>query len=387
MKVLVKHDQEYIKKLNKSMVLKIIRNSGPISRASIARLTSMSPTSISRIVSELSNIGLVHETEPYSEGLGRKATLLSIYPDSIATIGVYLNRDIIRLGIVNFVGQIILKQELKYDASKHSVEEVADKLADVINNSIVELKINSLKVIGVGIGMPGIIDTKNGKIILSAQLGWRNIDFVEMIKKRINMKTIIDNTVKLKVLAESIYGVSKDSSKLAMISIGSGVGSALVIDGDVLRGESNIAGEVGHTIVDPDGMLCECGRRGCLQTYIAEGALITEANKVHKINNIGEIFDSAANDENWAISILERAAKYIAILINNVACMYSPDTIILSGRLIEQHPMMIELVEKRRSLIWEPFKGTFKLVYSQLKEESVIIGAATLALNTFLEIE
>ncbi len=387
MKVLVKHDQEYMKKLNKSMVLKIIRNKGPISRASIARLTSMSPTSISRIVSELSNIGLIDETEPYSEGVGRKATLLSIYPDSIATIGVYLNRDIIRLGIVNFVGQIILNQEFQYDTSKHSVCEVCDKLAYIIINSIKELKINTPKVIGVGIGMPGIIDTKNGKIILSAQLGWKNIDFVEMINKRIDMKIIIDNTVKLKALAESIYGVAKSSPKLAMISIGSGVGSALVMDGHVLRGESNIAGEVGHTIVDPDGMLCECGRRGCLQTYIAEGALLIEANKVHKINNIGEIFQCATNGENWAISILERAAMYIAILINNVACMYSPDTIILSGRLIEQYPMMIELVEKRRSLIWEPFTGTFNLVYSQLKKESVIIGAATLALNTFLDLE
>ncbi|MBZ9686905.1 ROK family transcriptional regulator [Clostridium estertheticum] len=387
MKILVKHDQEYMKKLNKTMVLKIIRNKGPISRASIARLTSMSPTSISRIVSELSNIGLVYETEPYSEGVGRKATLLSIYPDSIATIGVYLNRDIIRLGIVNFVGKIIFQKEFQYDASKHSAYEVADKLAYIIINSIVELKINTPKIIGVGIGMPGIVDTKNGKIILSAQLGWKNIDFVELINKRINMKTCIDNTVKLKALAESIYGVAKSSPKLAMISIGSGVGSALVMDGHVLRGESNIAGEVGHTIVDPDGMLCECGRRGCLQTYIAESALLTEANKVHKINNIGEIFECATNGENWAISILERAAMYIAILINNVACMYSPDTIILSGRLIEQYPMMIELVEKRRSLIWEPFKGTFNLVYSQLKKESVIIGAATLALNEFLNLE
>ena len=387
MKIFIKHDQEYIKKLNKSMVLQILRKKGPISRASIARLTSMSPTSISRIVLELSNIGLVNETEPYSEGLGRKATLLSICPDSIVTIGVHLDRDIIRIGIVNFVGQIIVEQEFQYDMLKHSVEEVSDKLAYIIINAIKELKINSTKIIGVGIGMPGIIDTKNGKVIFSVQLGWKNIDFVELIKKRINMETIIDNEVKLKALAESIYGVAKNSQKIALISIGSGVGSALVMEGHVLRGKSNIAGEVGHTIVDPDGMLCECGRRGCLQTYIAESALLAEANKVHKINNIGEIFECAANGENWAISILERAAMYIAILINNVACMYSPDTIILSGPLIDQHPMMIKLVEERRSLIWEPFKDTFNLVYSQLKKESVIIGAATLALNTFLKLE
>lgn len=387
MKALEKHDQEYMKKLNKSMVLEIIRNKEPISRASIARITGMSPTSISRIVAELSEIGLVHESEPYSEGVGRKATLLTIYPNSTATVGVYLNRDIIRLGIVNFVGKVILEREFKYDALKHSVEEVIDKLADAIRDSINELGVKPPRIIGAGIGMPGIIDTKNGKIIFSAQLGWRNVDFVEMLKKRLSMDIIIDNTVKSKALAENLYGVAKHSRKSALISIGSGVGSAVVIDGQILRGEMNSAGEVGHTIVDPDGMLCECGRRGCLQTYIAEGALLTEANKVKAVNNIGEIFKFAASGEEWAISILERAAKYIAIAINNVACMYSPDTIILSGRLIEEHPIMAELIERRRSLIWEPFKDKFRLVYSELKKESVIIGAATLALNTFLDLD
>jgi N-acetylglucosamine repressor len=264
---------------------------------------------------------------------------------------------------------------------------VVDIIAGEILNSIKEMRINPPKIIGVGIGVPGIIDTKEGKIIFSAQLGWKNIDFVELLKKRINLETIIDNTVKSKALAESLFGAAKHSHKSALLSIGSGVGSALVTDGQILRGEMNIAGEVGHTIVDPDGMLCECGRRGCLQTYIAEGALLEEANKVRKVNSIGEIFEFAARGDNWALNILERAAMYIVISINNVACMYSPDTIILSGRLIEQHPMMIELIEKRRSLIWEPFKDTFKIVYSELKKESVIIGAATLALNAFLNLE
>jgi predicted NBD/HSP70 family sugar kinase len=369
------------------MVLRVIRDNENISRASIARLTGMSPTSISRIVAELSEIGLVHETEPYSEGVGRKAALLKIYPDSIGTIGIYLNRDVIRLGIVNFAGNIVLERELQYDATIHSVEEVVEKLSDAIHNIIDELKSGSPRIIGIGIGIPGIIDSKEGKIVFSAQLGWKNVSFLNLMKKKIKIETIIDNTVKLKALAENLYGAAKHSQKAALISIGSGVGSALVMDGQILRGEMNSAGEVGHTIVDPEGMLCECGRRGCLQTYIAEGALINEANKVKKINNIGEIFECADNHENWAASMLERAAMYIAIAINNVACMYSPDTIILSGRLIEQYPVMIELIEKRRALIWEPFKDTFELVYSELKKESVIIGAATLALNTFLNLE
>jgi predicted NBD/HSP70 family sugar kinase len=194
--------------------------------------------------------------------------------------------------------------------------------------------------------------------------------------------------VKLKALSESIYGAARGSKKAALISIDNGVGSALTINGEIFRGDNNRAGEIGHTTIDPYGILCDCGRRGCLQTYIAEGALIQEANKVKQVSSVREIIDAANNNEIWAVNILDRTTTYISIAINNVLCMYAPDTVILSGKLIDKYPELVNMIEEKcTQFIWEHFRGTFKLVYSKLKDDSVIIGAATLALNTYLNLE
>jgi predicted NBD/HSP70 family sugar kinase len=383
-----KHDQEYIKKQNKIMILNVIRNKRPISRADIAKITGMSPTSVGRIVSELEEIGLIKETELFSNGVGRKAMLLDIDAKSVLNVGVYLNRDITRIGIVDFDGNIIKDETIKYSTSGIAPEVVIDNLADYIEKIINESNVDIKKINGIGIGIPGIIDFKLGKVVFSAQLGWRDIDVASRITKKLNIRTTIDNTVKLKALAESSQKAFEDSHRIVLMSFGSGVGSALVIDGEIFRGNKNIAGEIGHTTVEPNGMLCECGRRGCLQTYIADSALIQEARKVSDVSSVRDIFDAANRKEDWAINILDMTATYISIAINNVLCMYNPDTVILGGRLIESNPEIIDLInEKCEKYIWDPFKGTFKLVYSKLKNDAVIIGAAALSLNTYLDMD
>lgn len=388
MKKIKKHDQEYIKKQNKIMILNVIRNKRPISRADIAKITSMSPTSVGRIVGELEGIGLIRETELFSNGVGRKAMLLDIDAKSVLNIGVYLNRDVTRIGIVDFDGNIIKDETIKYSTSGIAPEIVIDNIADYIEKIINESNVDIEKINGIGIGMPGIIDFKHGKVIFSAQLGWKDIDVASRITKKLNIRTTIDNTVKLKALAESSQKAFEGSHRIALMSFGSGVGSALVIDGEIFRGNKNVAGEIGHTTVEPNGMLCECGRRGCLQTYIADSALIQEARKVSDVSSVRDIFDAANRKEDWAINILDMTATYISIAINNVLCMYNPDTVILGGRLIESNPEIVDLINKKcEKYIWDPFKGTFKIVYSKLKNDAVIIGAADLALNTYLDVD
>lgn len=388
MEKIKKHDQEYIKKQNKIMILNVIRNKRPISRADIAKITSMSPTSVGRIVGELEGIGLIRETELFSNGVGRKAMLLDIDAKSVLNIGVYLNRDVTRIGIVDFDGNIIKDETIKYSTSGIAPEVVIDNIADYIEKIINESNVDIEKINGIGIGIPGIIDFKHGKVVFSAQLGWKDIDVASRITKKLNIRTTIDNTVKLKALAESSQKAFEGSHRIALMSFGSGVGSALVIDGEIFRGNKNVAGEIGHTTVEPNGMLCECGRRGCLQTYIADSALIQEARKVSDVSSVRDIFDAANRKEDWAINILDMTATYISIAINNVLCMYNPDTVILGGRLIESNPEIVDLINKKcEKYIWDPFKGTFKIVYSKLKNDAVIIGAADLALNTYLDVD
>ncbi|MCT4563954.1 MAG: ROK family transcriptional regulator [Maledivibacter sp.] len=388
MKKIKKRDQEYIKQNNLKMILDIIRNRRSISRAEIVKITNMSPTSVSRIVGKLIDLGLVRETETSSGGVGRKAILLDLNLESVITIGVYINKHIINVGIVNFGGEILYKNKIELNPKDICSDTLIDKACSLISDTIKNSKIDSSKIIGIGVSLPGIINSKNGEVVFSAPLGWENVNVAQAIEGKLNIKTIVDNDVKLEALAESLYGVGKNSGKTALVNFGRGVGSALIIDGEIFRGVTNIAGEIGHITIDPNGILCECGRRGCLQTFIVEDNLIEEANKVRKIVDVKEIFKAASIGESWAESILERAVTYMCITINNIVCMYNPDTIVLRGSLVEAYPEIIkEVEEKCKTSIWAPLRGTFKILYSELKSESDIIGPAILALDVCLSLD
>ncbi|SKC39217.1 ROK family transcriptional regulator [Maledivibacter halophilus] len=388
MKKIKKRDQEYIKQNNLKMILDIIKDKRPISRAEIVKIANMSPTSVSRIVGSLMDLGLVKETETYSNGVGRKAILLDLDLESVITIGVYINKHIINVGVVNFGGEILYKDKIDLNPKDIYPDILIKKACGLINDVIKNSKIDSSKVIGIGVSLPGIINSKNGEVIFSAPLNWKNIHIAQAIESELNIRTIVDNDVKLKALAESLYGVGKNSGKTALVNFGKGVGSALIINGEIFRGVTNIAGEIGHITIDPNGILCECGRRGCLQTFIVEDNLIEEANKVKKIVDIEEIFEEARMGEDWAVSILERAVTYMCVTINNIVCMYNPDTIVVSGSLVEAYPEILkEVEEKCKTFIWAPLRGTFKILYSELKSQSDIIGPSTLASNTFLSFD
>lgn len=384
MKKIVKQDQDVIKQHNKLMILDIIKKQRPISRAEITKITGMSATSIGRFVSELCEEGVIRETELTSSGVGRKAIMLDIEPGAIYTIGVDIEKKRISFGIMDFSESIIVYHRIDYQAQKANPEETADRICQEIRGLIERQGIPYEKVIGVGIGVPGVIDYENGVVQLSTTFGWKGVAFADLIERELRIKTVIDNDLKVKILSEYLYGSAKGSNKTALIGIGTGIGSALIINGEVFRGGSNSAGELGHTTLDPNGNLCECGKRGCLQTYIDENSLILEARRVTDISDVRQVFAAARNDERWAKEIVSRTALYIGITINNIVCMYNPDTVILSGDLVENFREIVDLVDQHsEQVIWEPFKGKFKVIPSELRGDAIVMGAGALAMQHF----
>lgn len=385
---IVKHDQELMKKINKEMVLNLIRERGPISRAELARISNMSSTSISRIVSEFSELGMVKETTVKSNGVGRKAILLDIDPSSIYVIGIEIDHYVTKVSLVDFDGIIGTTQYINYDSHAVSYESVLNIVCDAVEGILSRHNYVKSKVIGIGIGVPGIIDTKKGTVVFSPQLGWKDVNVVSYFEEKIGFKTTIENVIKSRALAESVHGSTKGYKRTALINFGTGVGSALIVNEEIYRGITNSAGEIGHTTVDPNGRLCECGRLGCLQTYISEETLIQEAKIFKKLSNVKEIFDSAKSEEKWAITLLDRAYTYMGIAVCNVICMYNPDTVIISGKLIEESSETIDIImEKVHKLIWDPFKNTYKIKGSNLGENAGILGVATLVMNNYIDIE
>lgn len=383
-----KHDQDYIRRKNRSTVFELIRKHSPLSRAEIARLTGMSPTTVSRIVSELFQQDFMHEIEQTTTGVGRKAVMLHVNPGSVLSVGVEIDRSGIRIGIVDLDGKVVHSTQVTRD-SRETPEATLKRIASAIEELIQAEDIDRRKVVGVGVGLPGIVDYAGGSVVLSAQLGWKQTDIAGELRRLTGFEVAVDNELKVRALAEHQYGSARGSSRSVLIGFGSGVGSSLIIDGEIYRGETNSAGEIGHTVVDPGGLLCECGKVGCLQTYIAEASLVEQANKIKPIGSLEELFRARKDGEYWAASIVDRAMTFVAVTVSNIACVYNPDTVILTGKLVESFPEVRDFISDKcmDQFVWEPLRGTFQIVYSSLESDGVVIGSGILAQNLFLDID
>ncbi|NEW08351.1 ROK family transcriptional regulator [Paenibacillus sp. SYP-B3998] len=386
MKKIEKHDQDVIRLHNKQMILEIIKKKRPISRAEITKITKLSPTSVGRIVAELCEQGLVRETALTSVGVGRKAIMLDIDPQAVYTFGVDIGKKAIKFGVMEFSGKLLHEQRVEHIALQTTPEVTASVIFETINLIIENKQLDKSKIIGIGIGVPGVIDHERGIVQYSSTLGWRAVPIARLIQDKLPIPTVIDNDLKVKILAEFLLGSARGSKKTALIELGSGVGSSLIIDGEIFRGGSNSAGELGHTTLDPNGNLCECGKRGCLQTYIDESAILHEANRIKETTDIEQLFAAVQNEENWAQDIISRTSLYIGIAINNIVCMYNPDAVILCGDLVEKHSEIVPLIEEQcAQVVWEPFRDTFKILTSELKAKSIVVGAAMLVMNGYVD--
>ena len=184
----------------------------------------MSPTSVSRIVTELSDKGIVKETQLTSSGVGRKAILLDTVSDYKYTVSVELDKQAYMIGLVDFDSRIIDKVSLPYKEDPKDWKSLVSNVCESIKKMIVSHNIDESKLIGVGIGVPGIIDASKGLVLFSPQLGWKNVELKKYIEKCVGYKTTIDNLIKLKALAENIHGSMKGSMRAALVNFGSGVG-------------------------------------------------------------------------------------------------------------------------------------------------------------------
>ena len=377
-------DQNFLKKKNQSLVLDMILEQGPISRAEIAKQASMSPTSASRIVASLEKKNLIQEVGIQDTTIGRKATYFIPNKDSIISVGVQIDREQIRIGFMDFIGAFIALES--YDYSALNPEEVVRFIGEKVEEIKKDKQIVSSKIVGICVGLPGLIENKIRVVKFSAQFNWSGVLLGQLLEEEIGIGVIIDNDLNLKAFGEYTLNPEIEDEDMTMIGFGSGVGSALISKGKIFRGQANFSGEIGHTVVDPFGLYCPCGNSGCIQTYIAEQFLLEEASKAKPINSIEELLDESKKGEKWAINIIDKAVTYAAITINNVICIYNPDIVVLTGSLIENHPEIKKRVlEKCKHQIWSPAMNTFTLQASKIGENGVVIGAALKVRRNFIE--
>lgn len=378
---------QMMKSVNKSLILNKVRLSQPISRAQIAKDIKLTPPTVSSIVKELINEGLVIESELGKSKGGRKPTLLEINHNHFMVIGLDIGPTNIHCVLTNLAGEITEQFTLKIhdDLTEaqflHRINHVVQQMIDVANNP--EL------IIGIGVAMHGVVDVSTGTSLLAPNLKLKNIPIKEELEKKFDITVIVENDARAMALAESWFGNHGDLDSMLVINLSNGVGAGIIIDGKPFHGNNDISGEVGHMTIDMDGPICECGNKGCFQTFATGKAIVRVANNrigKEKYKTAEDVYFEAINGDDIAILSLQEIGRYIGVGLTNLIHVINPSLIVLGGGVTKSSDFLIPTIQdeiNKRSLTKQASKTTVKI--TNLGKNATLLGAVSLILNELFD--
>lgn len=380
-----KTDRVRIHSSNTRLLLSAICSAGELSRARAAEVTGLNIMTVGRIAEELIGRGILQEREKEG-GVGRPPKLLSLAEDRLLCAGMFLDRDALQLGLVDPRGRIHAHTSVPPPEGAFVPERITPWMADRLAQFLKEHE--ALCPLGtVGIVTPGILDVREGDIVFAANLHWDHVPLLPVLRERLpGYGFVFENDVKAAALAEYQFGGLDGCRNLVVLSIGSGIGAAAIVDGELYRGRDNMAGEIGHITINPAGKVCVCGKVGCLQTYLTPGALLTEARTLHPDITLPEMFTLFQKGDPFVTALLHQVTEYISIAINLLANTYAPEVVLLRGDLLRQGPVIRQLVSGtyREKLNWY-MTDAFELRFEQMGVSGPLIGGGMLALERELD--
>lgn len=312
--------------------------------------------------------------------------------DNQLVIGVDFGGTNIKGALVNDQGKIIYKVETATLANS-GPEAVAGRIGQMINKLEAFAEAGGQRAVGIGIGIPGQTDQNKGEVVFAPNLHWRHVPLLKYLGQVTSLPILMENDANAAALGEQWCGAGRGSVNMVMITIGTGIGGGLIINGSLYQGSNGCAGELGHTVIDPKGFLCSCGRRGCLETLTSATAMIrmakeaidqgriTDLVKPENIDAKDIVMAARAGDE-VALEIINFVADYLGMSIGNLINVLNPDTVVVGGGVSKAGEILFEPL--RRSIMkWslEAPASNVKIIPAELGNDAGFIGAACLILQ------
>ncbi|MEH7073103.1 ROK family transcriptional regulator [Neobacillus drentensis] len=394
---------EKMKSLNQSTVLNMIRLKEPISRAEIAKLTKLTPPTISSLVSELIDKNLIAEEQSTSASSGgRKPILLRINYSAYYIVGVYAAAEVLRVILTTMDGKIVT--DSSKDITKLPTKsEFLNLMTEMIHSVLQVKQIERDLILGIGIAMHGLVDTEKGLAILSPHLQLDNIPLKESLENEFNIPVIVENDVRALAIAESWFGQGQGVSDFICLSVGRGIGSGIFINDEIYKSTFYTAGEIGHTILDVKGPLCLCGNNGCLEAYASETAILKKAKELKHQNktilnewlkesgnelSLKMIFKAAKEGDPFAKSLLEEAGQSLGLAAANMINILKPSKLIVEGSIFELGDIVLSQLKQRiEKYTFKSSHEEIKVVCSELGKTGMVLGAVTLVLKKLFKTE
>ena len=382
-----------LRRTNRSAVLRPLLLDGPQNRVALSRLTGLSSASVTNVIGELLEEGLVVETGTEETDGGRPPVQLSVNPDFGVLIGVDIGETGVRIEAFDLGLHLLSGEVIPIDPRKPVAEEVVEDIAGSVRR-IVSQTGTGKRVIGVGVGVPGIVSGPAEQASVHApNIGWADVPLSGLLSEALAMPVFMDNCAKTLGLAEMWFGAGRGARDAVVTLLGTGVGAAVFSRGSIFKGVSSSAGEWGHTCIVMNGRLCRCGRRGCVEAYIGAYAVAEQwaACKAKQPGITGEeaLIDDlirAAETEAAAGEILDQFADAVGTGLSNIVNLFNPERIIIGGWLgLRLGPLLLRRIKKvlsEQSLAYPAARVSIRL--GELGWDAVALGASTLVLDDLI---
>jgi len=369
-----KATHQQTKQHNRDLVLRTLFSHASISRAEIARITNLTRTTVSEVVNGLLSVGLVEEVGRGESIGGKTPILLSVIADARYLIGLNLAQDKFVGAVVNLRGEI--KETVEVEVHDDNGEKALELVYQILDQ-LIRKKFKPL--VGIGVGAPGLINTRNGVVLNAVNLEWENLPLGKLLQKKYKLPVLVLNDSQATAIGEYVYGNRHSPDEnLIVVNVKHGIGAGILMNGQLFQGDGGGAGEIGHVVVQENGDLCRCGKRGCLET-ISSARAVMQQLKLHSLDVVHSAFEAGDPDVKESI---ERAAHYLGISLANLIGTLNIQKIVLTGDMTRFGATWLDSVRAsmQNSALTRMSEGT-RLELGTLDYRACILGASAFLLQ------
>lgn len=391
-------DQKLVRKLNNNLIVDVLRKEAPVSRANLSTITGLNRSTVSSIIDELIDGGWVRETSYQTNKIGRPGLLLELNPQGGFAVGIEIGVDFLLCLVTSFPAEVIWRKRIEIHPSEGQVA-ILQKAFDLTQEGIKFSSREYGRLLGIGIAIPGLVDVADGVLKLAPNLKWENVPLRLIWNQQFHAPVYVENDGNAAALGEFYFGAAQGTNDFIYIAAGYGLGSGIIVDGKLLRGNKGYASEVGHMTYDPKGELCSCGKRGCYETIIGPRAVIKSVRKlieekgpdktIIKIGtnhaatiNYDAVVNAAIEKDQIALDALKDVGCKLGLVVSHLVNIFDPRMVILGGALNYAKDFIQPVVEKVvRENALQLNREDLEITNSHLGQESSVMGAIGLVLE------
>lgn len=378
-------NQQIVKKNNKALVLQLIMEKEPISRADISQVSGLHKTTVSSLVNELLNEELIYESGPGESSGGRRPVLLHFNKVAGYAIGIDIGVNYVLSVLTDLKGNIVNQKNQPVNQTTYS--SIMNIVESMVQSLMNEMPASRYGIVGIGAGVPGIVN-KEGTVLLAPNLGWNNIHLKTDLETLFKVPVVIENEANAGAIGEQQFGAGQDFQNIIYISAGIGIGVGIILNQELYQGKNGFSGEMGHMIIDLNGKRCNCGSRGCWEAYASEYALLEMAGKDMDSDSLESLLKLAENRDENAQILFEKIGDYLGYGINNIINTFNPDQVIIGNRLALAKEWIEPSVRKTiETHTLSHHQKELHLNFSKLGKYSTALGVSAFVVENFIKQE